>query len=296
MPLYLIRFRLSPERYFGLPEGDRTIIPSSPQREYVSPAIDTRTGKIVAHGTLSEYRSEAKAITIDHTLGDERFYIRDNFLSVSVSGATPQAAYDHCAPLVDALCQSLSLQFGDRFSAEYIGADDSTGARALVTRRRKVAFFGAAFYNLEELKDRAQKAFLWISNLDPRGRKALLYCENACILRDFANTMELPAPHSAFTEAIALLQLTKALFAILGEPGTDSDYQSRFRIIGLPADFWDRRVKPVYTIRNDEDVAHYSLDVPAEGAFAERFLEAMAVLQDAFGAHMRHRAGAQPRS
>jgi hypothetical protein len=62
------------------------------------------------------------------------------------------------------------------------------------------------------------------------------------------------------------LQLFKALVVLVGEPGVDSDYQRRARHLDLPADFWQSRVKPLYDVRNDEDVAHYRLAEPTPGA------------------------------
>jgi hypothetical protein len=43
----------------------------------------------------------------------------------------------------------------------------------------------------------------------------------------------------------------------------------------------------LYTIRNDEDVAHYSLTVPELGALRDRFVQATGVFKEAFAAYMK---------
>lgn len=78
----------------------------------------------------------------------------------------------------------------------------------------------------------------------------------------------------------------KALTAIVGDPSSDRDYQSRCRKLGLPKTFWQEKAKPLYDIRNDDDVAHYTHTLPEPGAFLGRFSQAVAVFRESLTAYM----------
>ena len=147
--------------------------------------------------------------------------------------------------------------------------------------------FNATIYSTREVQQRLEVAFQWATRVDERGRKALLYFEHGCLLSEFAQTLPMFSAHAGFSWALAFLQLYKALATILGEPGTDRDYQSRAGRLGLPSDFWATRVKELYNVRNDEDVAHYSLNVPDHGAMINRFGQAGGAFRDVFAAYMR---------
>ena len=109
------------------------------------------------------------------------------------------------------------------------------------------------------------------------------------MLQEFSETHPLSSPHAAFSRALAFLQLFKALTAIVGDPSSDRDYQSRCRKLGLPKDFWQTKAKPLYEIRNDDDVAHYSHSFPEPGAFLTQYSQAVVVFREALSAHMNNR-------
>jgi hypothetical protein len=92
-----------------------------------------------------------------------------------------------------------------------------------------------------------------------------------------------------FSLATAFLQMFKALVTIVGEAGKDADYQRRAKQMGLGADFWNSRVQPLYKVRNDSDVAHYSLETPELAAAYGQFSDAGGVFRDAFAAFMTSR-------
>jgi hypothetical protein len=86
--------------------------------------------------------------------------------------------------------------------------------------------------------------------------------------------------------ATAFLQMFKALVTIVGEPGVDGDHQQRAKRLGLGADFWVSRVKPLYKIRNESDVAHYSLRTNDFSAAHAQFIAASVVFRDALTAYV----------
>jgi len=240
----------------------------------------------VGHGSLSEYREADEAIRADFSDGRVRMSFEDNFLAVSVDAPDAKAAYDAARAFAELFAHALSVQFGMRFGAEFLFVEDDQGVPRRVPTSYQVPF-GVTWYNLAETRDRLGTAFHWAIAADDRSRKAMLYFDHACLLAEFAWTLPITGPHATFSYALAFLQLFKALAAIVGEPGVDRDYQRRVAELDLPADFWSSRVKPLYLIRNDEDVAHYSLQPPEPGAFLNRFRDAAGVFKEALSAYFK---------
>ena len=205
-------------------------------------------------------------------------------MTVSLEASDPKAAHHAARTFAELFAQSFSVQFGMRFTVEFLFVEDEHGVPQRVPKSVQVPF-GATWYNLSVTRDRLRIAFDWTITADDRSRKAMLYFDHACLLADFAWTLPPTGPHATFSYALAFLQLFKALVAIVGEPGVDRDYQRRAADLGLPPDFWSSRVKPLYVIRNDEDVAHYSLQEPEPGSFVGRFREAAEVFKEALSAY-----------
>jgi hypothetical protein len=294
MPVFEVLFKLSPPAVFGLPDGDKVVIPTTKageHRKLVGPTLDVRSRVLVSHGTLPQYRGDPEAVHVDLVAGALRLVANDNFVRVFADTANANEAYAAAMELVELVCQGMAAQVGVRFSAEHLSVQDANGTPQGVERPGALKFLNAAIYNTSELQKRLETAFAWAARIDDRGRKALLYLEHGCLLSEFADTLPIFSPHASFSWALAFLQLYKALTTLLGEPGTDRDYQSRAGRLGLPSDFWLKRVKELYEVRNDEDVAHYSLKDPHPGAMQNRFGQAAAVFKDAFAAYMRSLPG-----
>lgn len=92
--------------------------------------------------------------------------------------------------------------------------------------------------------------------------KALDYYEHALFL---SNAVPATVPVSMRTvdhlQAAAFLFLWKALSTIVGDPSTDRDYQSRYRALGLDYSFFRDTIEEIRRLRNEEDVAHYRVDL-----------------------------------
>jgi hypothetical protein len=249
--------------------------------------FDSRSGKLVSHGTLSLYRQPDEAVSAELTVSRFTVSLRDNFLDISTNGTDPQSTADDVLAYTDTLVQALSSMYGERFLASLLVAEDETGAPLNVrVVPRKLRLFAATVYNTPELSARFAKAVTWAAAADDVARKALFYFEHACLLNEFSQTLPLSGPHAAFSRASAFLQLFKALTSIIGDPSSDRDYQSRCRSLGLSRDFWQSRAKPLYDVRNEDDVAHYTHELPEPGAFMAQYSHAVAVFREAFEAHM----------
>ena len=287
MPRFTARYLISPPGVFGIPDGARTVVPASPSgRSVVTPVLDTRTGKVASHGSFSEYRRPEDAVRLDCSEGAMRLSVDDNFCALSIEAADPADGYRRARLAVDLLCQTLAVQFGHRFSAEFISLEDEGGVPQRVPQLDSLAVT-ITWYELAQTRERLAVAFEWASNGDDRARKALLYFEHACLLLEFAGTLPMLGPHASFSHGMAFLQLFKALVTIVGEPKVDRDYQRRATQLGLSPGYWNERVKPLYDVRNDEDVAHYALADPRPGAYLRRFGQATTVFQEVFAAYMQ---------
>lgn len=254
----------------------------------MGPVLDTRTGQLVSHGTLSQFRSPDQVLNAATTTKDFSLSILDNFLELIINHAEHvQDATDKTLSFIDLLLQSLSSLYGERFFYTLLSVEDANGIpQPLQTKHLQIQIFQATFYNIDELKERFIQATEWALAADKIVKKALFYFEHACLLNEFSQTLPAMSPHASFSRALAFLQLYKALTSIVGDPSSDKDYQSRCRKIGLAKDFWQLKVKPLYDVRNDEDVAHYSHSIPEPGAFHAKYFEAVTVFREAIGAYM----------
>lgn len=288
---YILRARLEPAAVFGLPDGDKIVIPIAPGGEttFASPPIDRITGKLAGYGTLSEFRKPVAAIDWTATIGTTAIRARDNFIALEIEADNPQAGLDAAMELLDRLCQCLSVRLGQRAFARLEAFEDDQGKPQVAHTRKTVPLFSATIYDLEGLKANLDTSFQWAVGADALARKALFYFEHAQLLHEFAQTLPLHSPHSAFSVNSAFLQLFKALTILLGDPAVDRDHQSRAKRLGLGGSFWMDRVKPLYKIRNENDVAHYSFETPGMTTGRNEFAQASVVFRDALEAYLAAR-------
>jgi len=291
---YRVHFLIEPSAPFGLPDGAKVVIPTSPEdrRTYTSPVLDTRTGLIASYGTLSEYRRSESPFVFEGSTRASRIRVRDNLLECTVEAETPGAAYDLAERELAAICRGLTVTYGARFSASFRFIEMGDGQPLPHPRPRIGLRFTATWYNFDQLRAQFTTAETWARASDARVNRALLYAEHAHVLQELALSDDASSDHTAFTYALAFLQLFKAVTAVLGEPGRDRDYQRRFRQMGLPEDFWEQRVRPLYDVRNDEDVAHYSLKSSSVGDVMKRFRQATEVLRDSVVAYVTWKSSA----
>lgn len=288
MSLFKVLFRLEPQAVFGLPDGDKVVVPAGPTpKDFLSPALDTRTGHIVAHGTLSEYRREGHSASCAFSLSGFNATMRDNFVRLEVSESSAQEATEAAVFKVNVWLQAMSVQFNQRFSSEVISVEDEMGTplevRIAPTRVEMVA---VTVYDIHDLEEKAKRSADWADAADESATKSLLYFEHASLLNEFAQTLPNLGTHAAFSRSLAFLQLYKALTTIIGDPSTDKDYQSRPKKLGLPVDFWSVRARPLYKVRNEEDVAHYSRSMPTPDAFMHTYAQAVTVYTEALTSHI----------
>ena len=91
MASYDILVQLAPAGAFGLPEPGYVVVPPSGE-QIVSPAIDSRTGNIVCHGTLSVFRKEEEKLSLQVDVEDCHISLYDNYIHFRAEAATPNEA------------------------------------------------------------------------------------------------------------------------------------------------------------------------------------------------------------
>ncbi|HWR53740.1 MAG TPA: hypothetical protein VN428_21705 [Bryobacteraceae bacterium] len=285
MPRYEVHYVFTPTAPFGLPDGAKLVLPAG-ERTISGPLVHVKAGAVASHGTLSEFRRDADALAL--TCGDDEcmLVMHDNFGHIALQASSAQEAHERVQPIVDRLCRGLSIETGQRFSAELQFIEDASHNVSVLQPPKVLSLGTTSTFNIPQLRGQFERTVNWARDDDPSIDKALVYVEHAFLLNEFAASLGVLSEQAAFSRGLAFLQLFKALSVILGEKGQDSDYQRRFRVLGLPPTFWKDKVEPLYVIRNDEDVAHYRLHPLDPGAFTTAFGKALAVLREALAAYV----------
>jgi hypothetical protein len=90
---YTVIFELSPPYAFGLPEQGKIVIPGG-EGSVNGPTLDTVTGKLVGHGTLSRYREDTDRLQVLLTLPSSTIRLNDNFAFVESEAPDSNQALD----------------------------------------------------------------------------------------------------------------------------------------------------------------------------------------------------------
>lgn len=287
---FTILFKVGPSGMFGLPQEGVVVFPGGKAQNVVGPTLDSRSGEFVAHGTLSEYRPDDAAVRFSGEIAGRPLTARDNFFWLQVEATDRGSALRDGTARFERFLRLLSLDFGNAFSYEIVHIESADGQVTVRPGPQAVKLITMTVFDTARLQERIASAAHSAALDDPQLTKALLYREHAALLFELRTGVGLFSPHFAFLLTSAFLNMWKAITAILGEPGTDSDYQSRFLEFGLPGGYWQNKVKRLQDVRNDFDVAHYSLDEGAVGRVEESFAAAGQVCREVIVAYIGHLA------
>ena len=127
MQSFHLRFKLAPTGFFGLPDGERVVLPVREDREIIGPVFDTRTGQLVTHGTQSEFRLDDGCARASTSVNGIKSSLRDNFLELDLEASDAQKAVQTGSAYVDSIMRVLSVMHRERFSAEFMSVVDSRG-------------------------------------------------------------------------------------------------------------------------------------------------------------------------
>ena len=275
---FKLTFAIQPSGPFGVPQEATTVVPGR-AGTINGPTLESASGAIVGYGTLSEYRAPEKAIHLALPMGDSSIEIHDNFGSIGVQANSPGDAYKAATKTLDKLLQHLTLSNGNLFSYQPLTFESEDGR--LYPVPRYLQLMRVVAYNLEQLASEIQKAARLSSFEDEKLTKAMEYYEQALLL--FQNRSQLAdvlSRHHALLIAAAFLNLWKAVSVIVGDPNVDKDYQSRYRTLGFDYEYFRQKIEKVRELRNDYDVAHYSLDSGDIERVEANFGEATQITRD----------------
>jgi hypothetical protein len=127
LPAYKILFRVEPPSYFGLPEGDKLVIKAELGRQILGSVFDNKSGNLVAHGTLPEYRRYEDALKFRISLKDGELEVNDNFFTLSIDAESEQAAVTRGVSVFEKFLRLLMVQHGDLFTFDLIQIEGPDG-------------------------------------------------------------------------------------------------------------------------------------------------------------------------
>lgn len=292
MPTYTLLFRVGPPGLFGLPDGQKMVVDSETGSAGTGPVIDTRTGNVVSYGQLSRFRAPDEALALDCPLGQGSLSVVDNLFRLRVDADDQRKAIELGTSLLDQLVRLLSVEYGGLFPYETLQIESDTGVLQVRPGPRHLVLFEGTIYSISGLRDTILEAASLGSLSDDTLSQALVYHEHAQWLFSLRAGLPLLSPHFAYVVTSAYLHLWKTITAILGDPAKDRDYQSRYRTYGLSKNFWADRVKPIRDVRNDQDVAHYSLELDAIERVERSFGDAHEVCKVVIRAYSKYLLGA----
>jgi hypothetical protein len=270
--LFTLTIRIEPSAPFGVPQPGTTVVPAAPGT-INGPPVHGDTGTVVGHGTLSTYRREDAAITLNLKSNRGVIRLRDNFAFIDVEATDSGTAFRAAASLADRFLQHFTISDGQLFTFSSLILESEDRRLHPIPRLIELGTFTA--YNLDTLKAHLEEAATYLEIEDKKLILAIDYLQQALAL--FLNSRAIADPlyrqHSMLISS-AFLNMWKAISTIVGDPSIDSDYQSRYKALGLDHDFFQTKIEKVRNLRNQYDVAHYSLDISDIDAVEHAFGEA----------------------
>lgn len=278
--LVTVVLEIAPSGAFGLPQDGVTVV--SGPREGTGD-IYRRIGPDfvrAGYGELSEYRRPEDALCLSIRLPGAHVKIRDNFASVSLEATDTGEAMRAAISTLDKYLRHLMIEEPRPFSVKPLFAetDDGQAARAPFGSTTLANVTG---YDLAALREHMEEAATFADLVDERLDRALDYFSHALFLYSKRMGIAGPfSPHQKFLVSSVFLNFWKAATAIIGDPALRKDrFQRRFVDIGLPKAFRSR-IERLKKLRDDFDVAHYSLDEDRTQHLEENVAEAQNICRD----------------
>jgi hypothetical protein len=272
---YRLVARMRPPGVFGLPEDGTTVIPARPG-EVHGPTIDTLTGHIVGHGTLSEYRKEGDRVSVRADTDRAVMRFEDDYVWIELEADAPGAAANSGLAVLDRFTQHLTVNQGALFTFALLTMTGEDGSFHPIPEFMRLGRW--THYNLGRLAEDIASATGFVGCDDDRLVSAIDYYQQALFLFGEARARASPfLRQSTMVVSAAFLNVWKAITTIVGDPSADRDHQSRYRKYGLTDEFYRDKIKRVQQLRDDYDVAHHSLDLTRLETVEQEFGEAASV-------------------
>lgn len=289
---FTITFEIQSSGAFGVPEGAKTVLPACAGKLIGAP-FHTATMTKVGYGALSQYRNEKDAINIKLNLGKIKANLKDNFIIMELEANTQGEAYNCAILTLDQFLQHLSLSTKRLFSYKPLLIEGEKDKIYPVPKY--ITISSVTMYNLKHLSYEIENTAKLFQLSDPLLDKSLQYYEHAHFL--FENRMKwanFDSRHFKYFIAAAFLNLWKAITTVIGDPSVDSDYQSRYKLLGLDYKFFKLKIEDLRKLRNEYDVAHYNISFKSIDKIEKNFGKAKDITENILLAYRKYLAGGNP--
>lgn len=279
-----VTFFVRPEGKFGVPEQGTTVLPGTNLGSFSGPTLDRYTGKHVGYGALSRYREDHEALNLQVSVRGSRTKFIDNYAFVDLEAAEAHEAFAEAQLAIGILLQALTVEQSTLFTAQAVCMTDENGSNVPLPLAIPMGKF--AVYSTNALANTIRAAEAAVQVTDDRLSRALAYFGVAQqAWAPVADSIEVGAFVRTNAASTAILNYWKACTAVLGDPARAKDgYQRRYSELGLDQEF-KARLDALKALRDDSDVAHYTLSPNAGLALQERVPASSATARQAIRAY-----------
>ena len=206
---FTLLFIVEPAAYFGLPEQGKLVIPAVAGSDTYSPSVDSKSGLVVGHGTLPQFRRDEDRISLSIEIAGCHFQINDNYVRFSIDADSEETALRRGTTLFEDFLRRLTALQGDLFQSELLQIESEIGGISVRPGPREIRLLNVTAYNLETFSENLQKAASRSHIKDERFEKSILYYEHARLLFTLRNHIDSLSSHYSFLIASVYLQLWK---------------------------------------------------------------------------------------
>lgn len=257
MGRFTLTVKLSPSALFGVPQEGSTVLPATRSTEFFLPSFNGLFGTITGHGTLSKYRSDEESVQDKFKAGLIELDFDDNFLSLSLESDDYEAARGTLIAFLDHFLIQLSVRLKQPFDYEILGLADDKDQKYPVPK--VISLAQVSTYNLDQIREVTKAAILVSGAVDDQLDRASQYFEHATFLFNQRQLLRPGSRHYTALMSSIFLNIAKSVTVIVGDPSNEHDHQRRYRKFGLDKHFYENKIKRIFELRNNYDVAHHDL-------------------------------------
>lgn len=259
---FTIILEIDPSTPFGLSVRDWPVIRAK-KGDKLGDTNKMSDLKRVDYGQKSDDRSDGEGLNLAVDLNGRCVHFKDNQVNIEIEAPDMYQAHEIAIREFDLFIGNLSSIYQRFFSYRAIAIEDENGN---ITELPIPVNMKATIYDLDHLSSKILEASTYQEISDEKLLRSLQYLRLALFELDerkrimpIVTTFERKGVRDWFLSSI-FLNLWKALSTIVGDPSKDKDHQRRYKSLGLNYDYYLSKIKKAHDLRNDYDVAHYSLD------------------------------------
>jgi hypothetical protein len=271
---FTLSAQLSPSGEFGVPQDKCIVVPAASKVTIHHPVIDLFLRKVAGHGSMSVYRRDDEAIRESLQVDEFKIRFSDNYVFVELESDNYQDALERSQKFLERFTIQLSVRLRRSVSYEIFGLIDEEKRRYSIPEF--FDFGSVATYSLSRLREAIHAAAELSGSVDESLARASQYFEHAVFLYEKRTGLARPGTrHFSALISSVFLSLAKAVTILVGDPSSDRDHQSRYKKFGLSGDFYEKKIKRVWDLRNSYDVAHHDLSGHGAEVVEQNYGEAL---------------------